>query len=249
MWMDICFDCVLVLCFVMSYVLQSGEIAHTRVHYHYYYLLWHIRFPLWKMCVLKKCVHTTCHQGSSSAARHTKYWLQTCHSHPFLLLQNCSSISLNTQMGSRDISVVMAPDSWWKGQVKIPAGAAAGEFSSPGSTFCADSYFGIHYTPVLLQQHVKDPGHSAKSAGGRLQLNTHTPLVCGFTWSDTVHGCMVYTERAEMAADSCGTSHASAVSTPLRWIFKTRYKKLFTHVESHGSAVSLRRTALYKSDQ
>jgi len=24
------------------------------------------------------------------------------------------------------------------------------------------------------------PGHSAKSAGGRLQLNTHTPYVCGF---------------------------------------------------------------------
>ena len=40
-----------------------------------------------------------------------------------------------------------------------------------------------------------------------------------------------------------GTSHASAVSTPLRWIYpppkKTRYKKLFTHVESHASAVSL----------
>ena len=42
----------------------------------------------------------------------------------------------------------------------------------------------------------------------------------GFAWSDMVHGCMVYTERAEMAAVSCGTSHASAVTTPLRWIFK-----------------------------
>ena len=52
-------------------------------------------------------------------------------------------------------------------RVRIPAGAA-GEFSSPGSTFCADSYFGIRSTPVLPQQHVKDPGHSAKSAGGRL---------------------------------------------------------------------------------
>ena len=31
-------------------------------------------------------------------------------------------------------------------------------------------------TPVLPQWHVKDPSHSAKSAGGRLQLNTHTPL-------------------------------------------------------------------------
>ena len=56
-----------------------------------------------------------------------------------------------------------------RSRVRIPAGTA-GEFSSPGSTFCADSYFGIP----------KNPGHSAKSAGGRLQLNTHTPYVCGF---------------------------------------------------------------------
>ena len=63
--------------------------------------------------------------------------------------------------------------------VRTPAGAA-GEFSSPGSTFCADSYFGIHSTSMLLQQHVKDPSHSAKSAGGRLQLNTHTPYICRF---------------------------------------------------------------------
>ena len=66
-----------------------------------------------------------------------------------------------------------------RSQVRIPAGVA-GEFSSPGSTFCADSYFGIHSTPVLPQQHVEDPVHSAKSAGGRLQLNTHTPYICGF---------------------------------------------------------------------
>ena len=26
-------------------------------------------------------------------------------------------------------------------------------------------------------------------------------------WCGMVHGCMVYTERAEMAAVSCGTSH------------------------------------------
>ena len=34
------------------------------------------------------------------------------------------------------------------------------------------------------------------SAGGGLQLNTHTPYVCGFALSDMVHGCMVYTEPA-----------------------------------------------------
>ena len=50
-----------------------------------------------------------------------------------------------------------------------------------------------------------------------------------------------------MAAVSCGTSHSSAVSTPLRWIFKSRgrHKKLFTHVELQASTVSL----LYKGDQ
>ena len=35
--------------------------------------------------------------------------------------------------------------------------------------------FGVRSTPVLPKWHVKDPGHSAKSAGGRLHLNTHTP--------------------------------------------------------------------------
>ena len=36
-----------------------------------------------------------------------------------------------------------------RSRVRIPAGTA-GEFSSPGSTFCADSYFGIRSTPVLV---------------------------------------------------------------------------------------------------
>ena len=63
------------------------------------------------------------------------------------------------------------------------------------------NYFGIRSTPVLPQQHVKDPGHSAKSASGTLQLGTHAPYV-------------------ERAAVSRATSNASAVSTPLRWIFK-----------------------------
>ena len=50
-----------------------------------------------------------------------------------------------------------------------------------------------------------------------------------------VHGCMVYTDRADTAAVSRGTSHASAVSTPLRWIFK----KSCSRVKSRASAVSL----------
>ena len=55
-------------------------------------------------------------------------------------------------------------------------GRAARELSFPESTLCADS-FGVRSTPMLLQWHIKDPGHSAKSAGGRLYLNTHAPLI------------------------------------------------------------------------
>ena len=42
-----------------------------------------------------------------------------------------------------------------------------GEFSSPDLTFCADSYL-VSAPPCVTAGHVKDPGHSAKSAGGRL---------------------------------------------------------------------------------
>ena len=60
-------------------------------------------------------------------------------------------------------------------QVQIPA-EATGEFSSPEFTLCADSYSVSFPPPMLPQQHVKDPGHSAKSAAGRLHLNMHKPL-------------------------------------------------------------------------
>ena len=67
-----------------------------------------------------------------------------------------------------------------------------------------------------------------------------------------VHGCMVYTERAETAAVSCGTSHASAVSTRLRWIFKNALKKKVIHscrnTYERNESARERRIALYKSD-
>ena len=54
-------------------------------------------------------------------------------------------------------------------RVRIREGAA-GEISS------SEFYFDVSFTPVLVQWHVKDSGDSAKSAGGRLHLNTHIPL-------------------------------------------------------------------------
>ena len=58
-----------------------------------------------------------------------------------------------------------------RSRVRIPAGAA-GEFSSLGSTFCTDSYFGIRSTPV------KDPGHSAKlQVAGYCETRIHLTYV------------------------------------------------------------------------
>ena len=37
-------------------------------------------------------------------------------------------------------------------------------------------FFGVHSTLMIPQWHVKDTGHSAKSAGGRLHSNMHMPL-------------------------------------------------------------------------
>ena len=60
-------------------------------------------------------------------------------------------------------------------------GGAAGEFSSPELIVCAD-LFGVCSTPFLLQWHVKDTCHSAKSADGRLHLNTLDPTKS--EWAD-----------------------------------------------------------------
>ena len=53
----------------------------------------------------------------------------------------------------------------------MPAGAAV-DFPSLELTLCVD-LFGVRSTPVLSQWHVKDPGHSAQSAGGGL-LHAYT---------------------------------------------------------------------------
>ena len=51
--------------------------------------------------------------------------------------------------GGGDSSVVRAPDSWLKGRGFESLLERRENF--PGSTFCADSYFGIRSTPVLPQ--------------------------------------------------------------------------------------------------
>ena len=63
------------------------------------------------------------------------------------------------QPGEQDSSVIKSTGFVTERlQVQIQAGAA-GEFSSPESTFCMRS------TPTLPHQHIKHPSHSAKCIG------------------------------------------------------------------------------------
>ena len=61
-------------------------------------------------------------------------------------------------------------------RVRYPTGVAA-EISSPNFTFYAEPCsVSISPPPILPGWHVKDPSHSAKSAGGRLHLNMEATL-------------------------------------------------------------------------
>ena len=79
---------------------------------------------------------------------------------------------------------------------------------------------GVRSTPVLPQWHVKDPGHSAKSAGGRLHLKTHTPLTqrsrSGLTMLLSRHRVGTSLEAHSHANSSGNTrSQSSQLAEPL----------------------------------
>ena len=79
-------------------------------------------------------------------------------------------------------------------------------------TFLCLLLFGVHSTPVLLQWHIKDPGYSAKSAGGRLQLNTHTLLTqrsqSGLSMSLSRHSLGTCLETSSRATCQGTLSHS-----------------------------------------
>ena len=118
-----------------------------------------------------------------------------------------------------------------RSHVRIPAGAV-GEFSSPGLTYCADSYFGIHSIPLLLLFWY--PFHPPVTAVAHKRSRSFCQkcrwqVTAKHAYTLHMWFCMkwlgawlygVHRICTETAAVSRGTSHASAVSTPLRWIFK-----------------------------
>ena len=80
--------------------------------------------------------------------------------------------------------------------------------------------FGIHSIPMLL------PGHSAKSAGGRLQVNTQAPYMAS---NEVTVNCAwlygVHRRCTKMAAVSCGTSHVTT-SAWLYGVYRTCAKMI-----------------------
>ena len=84
----------------------------------------------------------------------------------------------STLQGSRDSLLVRAPDSWSKG-CEFESRQKRREnvlFRVNFVCWLLLLLFGVRSTPVLPQWHPKDPGHSAKSAGGRFYLNTYRSL-------------------------------------------------------------------------
>ena len=84
---------------------------------------------------------------------------------PLLLCSYSDGIACWVERRTRDRKVA-----------NLNPGRSSGRISFSRVTFVCAILLGVRSTPVLPQWHVKDPVHSAKSAGGRLHLNTHTPL-------------------------------------------------------------------------
>ena len=87
------------------------------------------------------------------------------------------------------------------------------------SNFVCWLLFGVRSDPVLPQWHVKDPCHSAKGAGGRLHLNTHTPLTqrsrSGLTMPQSRHSVGTYQETSSRSSSGKTRPQSSQLAEPL----------------------------------
>ena len=73
--------------------------------------------------------------------------------------------------------------------------------------------------PHVTAWHVKDPGHFAKSAGGRLHLNTHTPLThrsrSGLIMPLSRHSAGTYGNELTRKSTGNTRSQSSQLTEPL----------------------------------
>ena len=118
--------------------------------------------------------------------------------------------------GSRDSLLVGAPDSWSK-SFEFESGRSGRRIFFSRVNLVCWLVFGVYSTPVLLQWHVKDHGHSAESAGGRLHLTTHTSWTqwsqSGLTMPLSRHSVGTYLEKSSYATYNEGTLRHSRLSS------------------------------------
>ena len=122
-----------------------------------------------------------------------------------------------------------------RSRVRVPAGAA-GEFSSPGSAFSADSYFGDPFHPrdtALARERSQSFCQKCRwQVTTKLQMHLTYVALHEVTW----HGAWLYGVHCTQRDGSSFTWHqpqykyTTSVDTE-----KTRYEKLVTHSESHAT--------------
>ena len=105
----------------------------------------------------------------------------------------------------------------WKIASSNPSRSCGG-ISFSRVNFVCWLFFGVCSNPLLPQWHIKDPGHSAKSAGGRLHLSMHTFLTQqswnGLTILLSRHSEGTYQEISSHTTcqGTLGHSHLSSLS-------------------------------------
>ena len=154
----------------------------------------------------------------------------------------CSAVCSQTDSkeGDGDSSAVRAPDSWLKGRGFESLLERRENFLLQGRLSVLTLIFRYPFHPRVTEVARKRSRSFCQKS--RWQVTAKHAYILRMWLCMKWHGAWLYGVHrtcSETAAVSCGTSHASAVSTPLRWILKKRAIKLVTHVELYASAVSL----------
>ena len=138
----------------------------------------------------------------------TKVWVSDAECNFLGVCNWASGIACWLELRSRDRKVASSN----------PGRSGGGIFFSRVNFVCW-LLFGVRSTPVLRQWHVKDPGHSAKSARGRLHLNMHTALTkrsrSWLTMPQSRHSVGTYQETSSHSTRQGTLSQSSQLAEPL----------------------------------
>ena len=126
-------------------------------------------------------------------------------------------------LGSGDISAVRAPDSWSKGRGFEPLQERQENFLLQGPLLCWLLFRYPFHPRVTAVARKRSQSFCQRR---RWQVTAKHAYTLRMWLCMKWHGAWLYgvhrthQDWLSLAADSCGTGRASAVSTPLRWIFK-----------------------------